>query len=92
LASVGIKPLPKTIFLPRLKLNRGQKVFSASGGIEPLPKTSFLPRLKIEPRPKGSLGFKNHKSLFFLFFLACAFSLSATYLHCCCCTPTTHNY
>ena len=63
---------------PRLKLNRGQKVFSASGGIE--------------PRPKGSLGFKNRESLFFLFFLACAFSLSATHLHYCCCTPTTHNY
>jgi len=31
---------------PWLELNRGQKVFSASGGIEPLPKTSFLVRVQ----------------------------------------------
>jgi len=35
---------------PRLELNRCQKLFFAS--------------VKIEPRPKGSLGFKNRESLF----------------------------
>ena len=90
---------------PRLELNRCQKMFSASvknwtrpkvifclGWNWTVAKNCFLPRLKIEPRPKGSLGFKNRESLFFFFFLACAFSLSATHLHCYCCAPTTRDY
>jgi len=90
---------------PQLKLNRCQKLFSTSVKIEPRPnivfclkwnctdvKNCFMPLLKIEPRPKGSLRFKNRESLFFFFFLACAFSLLATHLHCCCCALTTCNY
>jgi len=49
------KPMPKTIFCLRWNWTAA--------------KNCFLPRLKIEPRPKGSLGFKNRKSLFFFFFL-----------------------
>ena len=76
---------------PRLELNRCQKLFFASVKTEPRPKV-FSASGGIEPLSKGSLGFKYHESLFFLFFLACAFSLSTTHLHYCCCTPTTHNY